>query len=92
MDSTAAIINELLGEPDECGCEHSFGEHVACAVDQEGPWHQVKHKCRKCCCLLDAGLYGEHGPFSHLTVCDHPEVWDWLEFELLGPDAYRYIP
>jgi hypothetical protein len=92
MDSTAAIINELLGEPDLCGCEHPMSEHAACAIDPHGPWHQVKHKCRLCCCLLDAGLEGEHSPWQHLRECDTPEVRKWLDLYEILPDAMHYSP
>jgi hypothetical protein len=82
---TASAITELLGEEDVCGCEHSFTDHVACALDPvDGLWHQVHSRCVHCLCCLDAGGYYVDSPLA-------PDGKDWLEYEIL-PDAYRHVP
>ena len=82
---TASAIAELLGEDDLCGgCEHSLTDHLACAIDPSGPWHQVHSRCIHCLCCLDAGGYYEHSWLA-------PDGKDWLEYQIL-PDAYLHVP
>jgi hypothetical protein len=76
----------LLGEDpeDACGCEHPFEDHVACALNPSGPWHQVRSRCLSCLCCLDAGGYYVDSPLA-------PDGQDWLVYQIL-PDAYRHKP
>ncbi len=68
MDPVLATFNEILGEPDECGCSHSLSRDHQVIGDLHGPWYALQHRCTRCCCTIDGGGYVTHGPFS-----DHGE-------------------
>jgi hypothetical protein len=67
-DPVLANMNEILGEPDLCGCEHSLSQDHQVLGDLNGPWGGLTHRCTRCCCTMDGGGYVTHGPFS-----DHGE-------------------